>query len=168
MISHQMEIFRWMLVLSFFTDAIDGILARKYKVTSALGSTLDSVADDLTILMAVIGIIVFKPGFFRHEIILVVVLAGLYLIQTCLALVRYRSISSFHTILAKCATIFQGSFLILIFFLPAWPVWLFRVAAILTIVALIEEIILVIVLRTRKTDVKGLYWLIKSGASRPA
>jgi CDP-diacylglycerol--glycerol-3-phosphate 3-phosphatidyltransferase len=36
-INHNLEVFRWLLGLSFFTDAIDGYLARKYKVTSAFG-----------------------------------------------------------------------------------------------------------------------------------
>ena len=50
------DIFRWVLGFSFFTDAIDGILARKYKVASVMGSRLDSLADDLTVLMGIIGV----------------------------------------------------------------------------------------------------------------
>ena len=41
--------FKWLLLVSFFTDAIDGFLARKFKVTTVMGSKFDSIADDLTV-----------------------------------------------------------------------------------------------------------------------
>lgn len=167
--SNQLELFKWFLVISFFTDAIDGFLARKFKVTSTMGSTFDSIADDLTILMAIIGVIVFKPGFIRHELVLIIVLLTLYLTQTIMAFVRYKKISGFHTYLAKIATVLQGSFLILLFFLQQWPLWLFYIAAAVTILDLVEEIILVIFLPKWETDVKGLYWVVHSKRlQRPA
>jgi len=33
-ITRQVDLFRWLLALSFFTDAIDGWLARRFKVSS--------------------------------------------------------------------------------------------------------------------------------------
>lgn len=159
-ITLQIEVFRWLLAVSFFTDAIDGFLARKYKVTSAMGSRFDSVADDLTVLMAIIGIFVFKPDFIRHELVWVLILTGLYLIQTIAALVRYGRISSFHTYLAKCAALLQRFFLLLLFFLPEWPLLVFHIAALVTMLDLAEEIILVMLLPAWKTDVKGLYWVV--------
>ena len=51
----QYDIFKWLLGLSFFTDLIDGFLARKYKVASVLGTRLDSIGDDLTVLVGVIA-----------------------------------------------------------------------------------------------------------------
>jgi len=159
---NDITVFKWLLLVSFFTDAIDGFLARKFHVTSIMGSKFDSIADDLTILMAVIGVFEFKPGFISHEKLLVITLLGLYLIQTILALIKYRKISSFHTYLAKFAAIAQGLFLIFLFFLPQWPLGLFRVAAVLTILDLLEEIILVSMLTKWQTDVKGIYWVIKT------
>src|SRR5689334_540985 len=94
-IQNNLTVFKWLLVVSFFTDAIDGFLARKFKVTSILGSKFDSIADDLTILMAIIGVFEFKPGFISHENILVFTLLGLYLVQTALALIKYKKITSF-------------------------------------------------------------------------
>lgn len=157
----QEDIFKWFLAVSFFTDAIDGYLARKYNAVSVMGSKLDSIADDMTILMAIIGVFVLKPGFVSHELPWIVVLLVLYFSQLILSLIRYRKLSSFHTYAAKVAAVLQGSFLILLFFLPEWPLWLFRVAAFFTIIDLVEEIILVILLREWKTDVKGLYWVMK-------
>jgi CDP-diacylglycerol--glycerol-3-phosphate 3-phosphatidyltransferase len=157
-IAGNIDIFRWLLAFSFFTDAIDGFLARKYKVSTVMGSRIDSIADDLTILIAIIGIFVFRPGFVQHELIWIISLLSLYALQTIMSFIRYGRISSFHTYLAKLAAILQGTFLILLFFLDDWPLTLFHVAAIVTILDLFEEIILVIILPKWESDVKGLYW----------
>ena len=159
------DIFKWLLGLSFFTDAIDGFLARKYKVVSVAGARIDSIADDLTVLMAVIGVVVLKPEFIRQELNLIIVLLVLYLLQTIMALTRYGKISSFHTYLAKIAALFQRMFFVLLFFLPQWPMLLFYVASAMTILDLVEEIILVLLLPEWKTDVKGLYWIKKKAGN---
>jgi cardiolipin synthase len=165
-INHQLEIFKWLLAISFLTDAIDGNLARRYKVISVLGAKLDSVADDLTIVVAMIGMIVFKPDFFRHEVTLFVVLLVLFVLQTAFAIVRYGKISSFHTYAAKTAAILQGSFLLLLFFLdkPAWI--LFYITTAVTAIELLEEIIIVWMLPEWETNVKGLYWVIRQIKSK--
>ena len=161
LITKNAALFKWMLAISFLTDAVDGYLARRFGVVSPMGSRLDSIADDLTMLMGILGILRFQPAFLRQEVVLVVLLTALYLVQLCLALYRYGKPSSFHTYLAKAAAVLQAVFLILFFFLPEWPVWLFRVAAVVTAVQIIEEIILLWMLPTWQTDVKGLWWVWK-------
>lgn len=160
--SDRQQLFGWLLAISFFTDLIDGFLARKYKVTSILGARLDSVADDLTFLMAAIGIFVWKRDFLQAHYLALGLLLGLYLFQTSLALLRYRKISSFHTYGAKCAAILQGSFLILLFFLQEPVRTLFYMAAAATALDLIEEIVIVLLLPQWQSDVKGIYWILKN------
>ena len=155
------QVFKWVLIVSFFTDAIDGYLARTYTVTSKLGSKMDSIADDLTIVAAIAGIIVFKPAFLKHEIVFVIILLGLFILQTMLAFLRYHKISSFHTYIAKTAAVLQATFILLLFFLPNPMYILFEIMAVVTIIDLLEEIILVIMLPEWETNVKGLYWVIR-------
>lgn len=155
-------LFRWLLAISFFTDAIDGYLARRYKVASIMGSKLDSIADDLTIAAAIVGIIVFRAEFIKHEFILISLLLTLYITQTMLALIRYGRISSFHTYAAKTAAVLQGIFIIFLFFLPLPVYYLFHIAAAVTCLELIEEIILVLLLPRWMANIKGLYWVIKN------
>ena len=157
--TNKQQPFKWLLAISFFTDSIDGILARKFKVASIFGARLDSMADDATMLAGIVGLLVFKKAFIVQELFLFILLVALYALQTALAVFRYGKVSSFHTYLAKIAALLQGSFLILIFFLPQWPLLLFYCAATITILDLIEEIILVLVLPNWQTDVKGLYWI---------
>jgi cardiolipin synthase len=160
--THQPNIFKWLLALSFFTDAIDGYLARKYQVVSSLGATIDSIADDLTVLAAIVGIYIFKPDFLKEQIVLGSLLLILYLIQNAYAWIKYRKMTSFHTYSAKVAAVLQGAFLILFNFLTNPVDLLFYLAAIATIIDLVEEIIMIFILPTWKTDVKGLYWVIRN------
>ena len=74
---------------------------------------------------------------------------------------KYGKVSNFHTYLAKAAAVFQGIFLILIFFLPEPPLALFYAAVIITIIDLIEEIILVLILPKWEVNVKGIFWVMK-------
>jgi phosphatidylglycerophosphate synthase len=157
----QPEIFRWILACSFCTDAIDGYLARRYKVTSLLGAKLDSIGDDLTIAAGLAGILAFKPEFFREEMVIFILLLTLFVIQVISAIIKYGKITSFHTYTAKFAAILQGTFLILFFFLHEPIHILFYLAAFVTALDLVEEIILVQMLPKWEANVKGLYWVIK-------
>ena len=112
----EQELFKWLLGVSFFTDLIDGVLARTFKVTSILGTRLDSVGDDLTVLVAILGLGVLQPRFFIEQWTLLLPLGILFLLQTGFALYRYGKITSFHTYLAKLAALAQGVFLLSFFF----------------------------------------------------
>lgn len=158
----NLSVFRWVLALSFFTDLIDGFLARKLKVQSAFGARLDSVADDFTVLAGLLGMYFFKKEFLEEQAWWLVVVLGLFLLQTILAFIRYGKTTSFHTYLAKAAAIFQGSFMILLFFLDEAPYALFYAAAGITGIELLEEVIITLILPEWKTDVRGLYWVIGS------
>lgn len=160
----QMDWFKWLLALSFFTDAIDGYLARRFKVTSIAGARLDSIGDDLTVITGIIGMIVFKAAFFNQQRFLLILLLALFGLQTVFAFIKFRKMTSFHTYAAKAAAVLQGVFLILLFFLPNPLYSLFYVAVVVTAVELIEEIIMILLLPRWKSDVRGLYWIMKKSS----
>lgn len=160
-INKQTDIFKWLLAFSFFTDAIDGFLARRYKVVSVMGAKLDSLGDDLTVIAGVIGLFVLRPEFINKEYMWLAFLFILFLAQVIFAFIRYRTFTNFHTYLAKLAAILQGSFLILSFFLHEPIRTLFYVAVVVTALDLIEEIILTFLLARPKTNVQGIYWVLK-------
>ena len=155
------DIFIWLLGISFFTDLIDGYLARRYKVNSILGSKLDSFGDDLTVVCAIIGLFVFKSIFIKEEAVILLSLFSLYIIQTVLAFYKYGKMTGFHTYMAKLAAILQGVFFLMVFFTQNDFLFLFYLAAIVTAVELIEEIIIVLILKKWEANVKGLYWVMK-------
>lgn len=168
LLTDRIDVFKWLLAVSFFTDAIDGFMARRFAVTSQQGARMDSIADDLTVLAAIAGLFVWRAEFIYEQYAVIIPLLVLYLLQTTLALVRYGKISSFHTYLAKGAAVLQGVFLVLAFFTePIVP--LFYAVALLTAIDLLEETVLVVLLPRWQVNVKGLYWVWKrkmSGAFR--
>lgn len=152
--------FKWLISFSFVTDAIDGPLSRRYRVTSVFGSRLDSVADDATVLVSTIALWIIHPEFFRNNWVIIAGLLALFGIQTIAALIAYKKVTSFHTYLAKTAAVIQGVFFMAFFFNLGFATGLFLCAAVITAIQLIEEIILVIVLPEWKANVKGLYWVL--------
>lgn len=161
------EAFKWLLLSSFFTDSIDGFLARRYKVISVMGTRLDSLGDDLTVLAGVIGLWVIFPDFISAQAVWLIVLLALFLFQSGYALYRYGKMTNFHTYLAKAAAILQGIFMLISFFAgkPVYP--LFYAAVIVTLVELLEETVMVAFLPDWKTDIKGIWWVLKDRSRRP-
>jgi|SRR5688572_23497102 len=156
--------FRWLMALSFFTDAIDGPLSRKYNVTSVFGARLDSVADDATVFMSMVALWIINPEFVLTHWIPLAIVFSLFGLQTLVAWVAYKRVTSFHTNMAKMAAVAQAIFFILIFFRIEPIEFSFYTAVILTSVQLVEEIILVLVLPQWKANVKGLYWVLSNRA----
>jgi phosphatidylglycerophosphate synthase len=153
--------FKWLVGLSFFTDLIDGVLARWFRVNSSWGARLDSIGDDLTVLITTGGLLMQRPELMTEQWEWLLPLLLLFLVQTGFALYRYRRISSFHTRMAKLAAFTQGLFLLTFYFFDTLYYPLFYTAVIITMLELVEEIILVGWFKKWTTDVKGLYWVWK-------
>jgi CDP-diacylglycerol--glycerol-3-phosphate 3-phosphatidyltransferase len=155
------DAFKWLLLASFFTDAIDGFLARRFKATSILGAKLDSVGDDLTVLAGAVGLFISEFEFIREQLVVFIALFALFGVQVGLSFYRYKKISTFHTYMAKTAAVITAIFLLSVFFFEQINYPLFYTAAIITGLELVEEIILVIKLKDYRSNVKGLYWVLK-------
>jgi len=126
-----------------------------------MGTRLDSVGDDLTVLVGVIGLLFLKWEFIKDQKLWFIILLSLFLVQVIYAFTRYRKMTSFHTWFAKTAALFQGVFLILVFFTKEPNMILFYAAIFITMLELIEEIILVGMLPEWETNVKGIWWAMK-------
>ena len=153
-------LFTWFLLVSYCTDAVDGFLARKLKITSARGSQLDSLGDQITLVLGLIGL-----WFFENEFILVnykfILLAFVpYLLQMIIAFHKYGKATAFHTYLAKTSAIVQSIFILwLLFFGPVY--WLFYVMVGIGVLETIEEITLIFMYDDWVEDVKGIFWALK-------
>lgn len=167
-IMQNMDVFKWLLLASLTTDAIDGYLARKYNATSVLGAKLDSIGDDLTVLAGVVGMFVVQFDFIKEELTLIMIPLVLFLVQFSTSLIRYKKITSFHTYLAKIAAVVTGIFLLSVFFLEEIIYPLFYASLIVTSIELVEETIIVFLLPRWKANVKGIYWALKMSKSSAA
>lgn len=156
----ERELFTWFLLISYSTDAIDGYLARKLKITSARGSQLDSIGDQLTFAVGLIGLVVFETAFIKANILLILIVFVPYLLQMVVAFIKYGKATSFHTYLAKTSAVVQGVFILwLLFFGPVY--WLFYFMIVLGLLETLEEITLIFMYDTWVEDVKGYFFALK-------
>lgn len=157
---NERSVFSWLLLLSYFTDAVDGIIARRLKITSARGAQLDSLGDQLTFIAGLTGLFVFETTFMKAQLELLLLSFSPYLVQLIIAYFKYGKTTAFHTYLAKLSAIVQAIFiLILLFFEPVY--WLFYTMLIIGILETIEEIALIFIYDSWVSDVKGIYWAKK-------
>ena len=156
----ERQLFTWFLLISYSTDAIDGFLARKLNRVSARGSQLDSVGDQITLIMGLIGLIVFETAFMKANYGLILLAFIPYILQMIIAFIRYGKATAFHTYLAKTSAVLQGVFILwLLFFGPVY--WLFYTMVIIGVLETIEEISLIYMYPYWVKDVKGVFWALK-------
>ena len=161
----EREWFSWMLLISYSTDVIDGFLARKLKITSARGSQLDSVGDQITLIVGLIGLVYFEIIFIKENYLLILLAFVPYLVQMYIAFQKYGKATAFHTYLAKMSAIAQGVFILwLLFFGPVY--WLFYTMIVLGVLETIEEITLIFMYDQWVEDVKGYFWALKDRRRR--
>ncbi len=152
-------VFSVLLLISFITDALDGFLARRMKIVTQRGAQLDSIGDAITFTVGILGIVKFETAFVKEQMFLLLFAFAFYILQLALAYWRYGMPSSFHTYLAKLAAVFQGTFMLWLFFFGV-EYWLFYAAVMLSILETIEEIWLIILFPEWKANVKGLLWIL--------
>jgi CDP-diacylglycerol--glycerol-3-phosphate 3-phosphatidyltransferase len=154
------EIFTWLLLVSYLTDAVDGFLARKLKITSARGSQLDSFGDQITFFVGLIGVLIYEYDFVKAHAFFIMPVLMIYIFQMVMAFLKYRKATSFHTYLAKLSAIVQSIFILwLLFFDPIY--WLFYVMIVLGMLETIEEIALIYMYDNWVAGVKGIYWALR-------
>jgi len=156
----QRQIFTWLLLVSYSTDAIDGFLARKLKITSSRGSQLDSFGDQITLIIGLLGLVVFEYEFMKENWLLICIAFIPYIIQMILAYKKYGKATAFHTYMAKLSAVVQSGFILYsLFFSPDYT--LFYIMIIIGVLETIEEIALIFMYDNWASDVKGIYWAMR-------
>lgn len=158
--THREEAFAWLMVASLASDAVDGYVARRFHLQSRLGAALDSAADVSTLAIAGYGIHVFRPEVWRDHALACGLVVGGWLLVCAIALLRYGRLSSFHTLLSKASGYAFGLFLAVLF-VHGFEPWLFYALAVLSVVGSVEELALLWRLPQWRTDVKGLWWVLR-------
>ena len=153
-------IFTWLLLISYSTDAIDGFLARKLKITSPRGSQLDSIGDQITLIMGLLGLFYFETNFIKANLVLILIAFIPYIIQMILAYLKYGKATAFHTYLAKLSAILQSLFILWsLFFTPNYT--LFYIMIVIGLIETFEEITLIFMYDNWASDVKSIIWALR-------
>ena len=152
--------FTVLLIAALARDMLAGWLARRLQLQSPLGAMLDSIGDVTTLLAATVGIAIFHTDvWYEHQIGIGFVIGG-WLVECVLALLRYGRLSSFHTYASKAAGYALGFFVAALFAL-GFVAWLFYAAVVFSLVSTTEELLLLWQLPQWRTDVRGLWWVLR-------
>ena len=133
------------------SDIVDGIIARRFKATSALGSRLDSIGD---VVLTLVVLYIILPIINLPVWLLIWILAVIVLrfVSVGIAIYRYRKPTLLHTIMNRSVAmaLFLFPFSLLLFETHTIPIILTLVASI----AAIEEVLIMAMAPTLDPNVK--------------
>lgn len=155
------RLFVILLVISLITDFLDGFVARKFNMQTEFGAKLDSLADDATYLLAFIGLFAFRLNEFVPYQISALLFLISYVASIIVSLIKFRKMPSLHLYSAKVGAVLQGSFFFVLFIFGFFPLY-YYIVAITGIFSFVEQVIILILSKEMKSDLKGLYWVLKN------
>jgi len=159
-ISGREKLFAIFLIINLLSDIVDGYIARRFKMETEIGAKLDSFADNFNYVLAFIGLIIFKLEDFRPHIASLIVFISMLLITVIVPLIKFRRFPSYHLYTTKIGGYIQGAFFICIFTVGfITPFYYFMIAW--GILGAIECITIDLVIPEMRSNVKGLYWVLK-------
>lgn len=153
------RIFVVLLLTAFVTDALDGFIARRLNQVSDLGARLDSWGDQAIYVTIVISaFLLWYEQLMAQALFTMPVIVCLILVPI-VSLTRFRSLTSYHTWLTKVAAvaIAAGGTVYLAWDL-AWP---FQVACVLAVMSALEQIVISLLLREKRSNVKSLWHVLR-------
>jgi CDP-diacylglycerol--glycerol-3-phosphate 3-phosphatidyltransferase len=126
-----------------------------------IGAKLDSWADTGTYILAFVAIYLFKWNEMKNEWMLLSVFFIIWIITYVVVFIKFKGLLGLHTYLFKITGYLQGAFIVSLFMFRFYP-GLFHLCLYVGILACIEEIIIISMIRRPMSNVKGLYWLLKN------
>jgi CDP-diacylglycerol--glycerol-3-phosphate 3-phosphatidyltransferase len=159
-VSGREKLFAVFLVINLISDIIDGYIARRFKMESEIGAKLDSFADNFNYVLAFIGFFIFKMDDLRPHIVSLIIFIGMLLLTIIVPLIKFKKFPSFHLYITKIGGYIQGAFFICLFTIGfIAPFYYFMI--IWGILGAIECIAIDMVIPEMRSNIKGLYWVLK-------
>lgn len=151
--------FMVLLAIAFVTDMLDGMVARLTGQVTPFGASLDSWADVITYLTIALSCWWLWPEVVRREALYVALIVASCLLPALAGILKFGCFTSYHTWGVKIAAASMGSTLYVLFLHgPAWP---FRIAAVICLLAAIEEIIITLLLPEPESNLRSVWDVLK-------
>ncbi|MCW8853778.1 MAG: CDP-alcohol phosphatidyltransferase family protein [Gammaproteobacteria bacterium] len=142
------------LLLSEFTDVLDGFLARYLNQITDLGSHLDSWGDFCVYSVLAVSAWLLWPEIVIQEIVYVAVIIISFTLPVLIGFIKFRTITSYHTWSVKIAVaVTVISYILLFLDISPWP---FRLASLVCAYAALEEIAITLMIEHLHVDVRSL------------
>jgi CDP-diacylglycerol--glycerol-3-phosphate 3-phosphatidyltransferase len=151
--------FMILLAVAFLSDMLDGMAARLTGQVTQFGATLDSWADVINYLTIALSCWWLWPDMVLREMIYVGLIVASVLLPAFAGIYKFGRFTSYHTLGVKLAAASMGLTLYVMFL--GGPVWPFRVAAVICILAAIEEIIITLLLSVPESNLRSVWDVLK-------
>lgn len=159
-ISGQENLFAIFLVINLLTDVIDGYIARKFKMETEIGARLDAFADYFTYILVFIGLFVFKLDELKPYLVSAIIFVSMLVLTVIVSIIKFRRFHSYHTVIEKSGGYVQALFFIGLFTIGfIGPLYYFMI--VFGILGAIETIAIDILIPEMRSDILGLYWVLK-------
>ncbi len=142
------------LLFAGFTDVLDGFLARRLGQITELGSHLDSWGDFTIYSSMAAGAWLLWPDTVAREWLPFCAIVASFSLPVLVGLYKFGKLTSYHTWSVKIAVAVTFAGYLLLFGID--NPWLFRIAALFCVIAGIEEILITLVMKQERADVRSL------------
>jgi len=159
-VSENERLFVIFLIVNLITDALDGIIARTFRMQTELGARLDAFADIGLYISAITGIFVFKAADFAAHFLSLYIYIGAFACSVFISLLKFGRFPSLHLYSSKIGGYLQGIFFFVLFVF-GFDMWFYYFVIIWAILAFCEQICVQCVLREPMSNAKGLFWVLK-------
>lgn len=160
-ISHHEKAYFVLWILAVASDALDGWIARTFRLQTPLGAKLDSTADSLFYLASLAGIYWLKWddfGPYQWQAILIVI----YILAVDIfSFFKFGRISSLHLYSWKIGGIIQSLFIFWLFWKSFSPL-LFNIMFWFTTLAFVENMIIQLLMRKYGSNMRHLVWFYRN------
>lgn len=153
-------LFALFITFSLVTDILDGLIARVFNMQTQIGAKLDSWADTGTYILAFLAIYLFKWNEIKTHWFILFLFFLLWILSYAFVIIKFKGLIGLHTYFFKITGYLQGAFIVCLFLFDFYA-WLFYLSLSAGILACIEEIIIISLLKTPANNVKGLYWVLR-------
>jgi CDP-diacylglycerol--glycerol-3-phosphate 3-phosphatidyltransferase len=158
------RLFLLLWLFSYFTDALDGFIARHFNQMSELGPKLDTAADFAIYMASPVAIWWLWPHIVGQELIFFIALMLSIVLPPLIGFIKFQRMTSYHTMLVKIAIVLVV--FSLVYLLLGGSAWPFRIATLVAIAAAAEEIALTSLLSRPHSDVRSIWQLRQTGEPR--
>ncbi|MEI7524484.1 MAG: CDP-alcohol phosphatidyltransferase family protein [Mariniphaga sp.] len=160
-LTNRESVFVILLIINLITDILDGAVSRIFNLCTEFGAKLDSLADDGTIILAILGIVYFKLEEFAPYFSSFLIFLIIYFLTMVISLIKFRRFPGMHLYSAKIGAYLQGLFFFILFVFDFNSIF-YYIVIVWGIISLIENIIIMLLESEMRSDFKGLYWVLKN------
>ncbi len=153
------QTFLLVLVAAFATDALDGIIARRFQLESEFGAQLDSWGDVAIYLSLTVSAHLLWPEIMRGERFYVALAMVSIAMPAVAGMLKFSTLPNYHTWLMKLTAVLLVPGCLILFI--GGPNWLFRVACVFCFLSAVENVLITAHLKKPLTNVKTLWHVLR-------